>query len=88
MTWYIIAGILITSLGATYVKGYDLVKEKSPEHLPHYYLIMATIRMLLVITVVGIYVLLSENREASIHFALACVGMYAVMMVVALSLRH
>ena len=88
MTWYVIACILIISLGMAYVKGYDLVKKKSPEHLPHYYLIMATTRILLVLTIIGIHLLLSENREESIHFAIACLVMYVVMMVVTLSLRH
>ncbi len=75
-------------LGVAYVKGYDIVKAKSPDYLPHFYLIMATIRMLLVLTVVGLYVLYIDNRERSIHFALVCLGMYVVMMVVTLKLRH
>jgi cytochrome c biogenesis factor len=88
MTWYVIACILIISLGIVYVKGYDLVKKKSPEHLPHYYLIMATTRILLVLTIIGIHLLLNENKDESIHFALTCLGMYVVMMVATLSLRH
>jgi cytochrome c biogenesis factor len=80
--------LLMTLLGAAYVKGYDLVKKKSPEHLPHFYLIMATIRMLLVLTVVGIYALFSHSRADTIHFALIGIGMYVVMMVITLSLRH
>ena len=78
----------MTLLGAAYVKGYDLVKKKSPEHLPHFYLIMATIRMLLVLTVVGIYALFSDSREDTIRFALIGIGLYVVMMVITLSLRH
>ena len=80
--------LLMTLLGAAYVKGYDLVKKKSPEHLPHFYLIMATIRMLLVLTVVGIYALFSDSREDTIRFALIGIGLYVVMMVITLSLRH
>jgi hypothetical protein len=37
---------------------------------------------------VGIYVLLTDNREDAMHFALACLGMYVVMMAATLSLRH
>jgi len=84
---YLLA-LLMLLLGMAYVKGYDFVKARSPEHLPHFYLVMAAIRMLLVLTVVGIYVLLTENRADTIHFALACVTLYVVMMVVTLSLRH
>ncbi len=75
-------------LGFAYVKGYDIVKKHSPEHLPHFYLIMATIRMLLVGTVVALYVFFTENREDTIRFAIIFIIMYIVMMVVTLKLRH
>jgi len=71
-----------------YVKGYDIVKSHSPEHLVHFYLIMATIRMLLVATIVGLYVFFTENREDAIRFAAIILIMYAIMMVVTLKLRH
>ena len=75
-------------LGVAYVKGYDAVKRHSPEHLVHFYLIMATIRMLLVATVVGLYVFFTENRECAIRFAAIILVMYAITMVVTLKLRH
>ncbi len=75
-------------LGMAYVKGYDIVKEKSPEHLPHFYLIMATIRMLLVATAVGLFVFFTESREETIRFAIMMLVMYVIMMVVTLKLRH
>jgi len=75
-------------LGVAYVKGYDVVKRRSPEHLPHFYLIMATIRMLLVMTVVGLYVFFAPSREDAIHFAVIILIMYAITMVVTLSMRH
>jgi hypothetical protein len=71
-----------------YVRGYDIVKSRSPEHLVHFYLVMAVIRMLLVVTVVALYVLFAPNREDAIHFAAIILIMYAIMMVVTLSLRH
>ena len=80
--------LLMTFLGVAYVKGYDMVKARSPEHLPRYYLIMTTIRMLLILTVVGLYALFTDNREDTIHFAIACICMYVAMMVVTLSMRH
>lgn len=88
MTAILLLALFFTLLGAAYVKGYDLVKAKSPEHLPQFYLIMATIRMLLVLTVIGLYVWFANNREDAIRFALTSMGLYAVMMVVTLSLRH
>lgn len=81
--------IFFALLGTAYVKGYDLVKERSPEHLPHFYLIMTVVRMLLIATVVAIYVLLiAADRDDAILFALIYIIMYVAMMVVTLKLRH
>ena len=86
---YILSAIFFLLLGMAYVKGYDIVKRHSPDHLVHFYLIMATVRMILVATIVVLYVLLiAQNREDAIHFALACLGMYVVMMVITLLMRH
>ena len=85
---YVLAALLMTLLGVAYVKGYDVVKRRSPEHLVHFYLIMATIRMLIVATATVLYVFLAPSREAAIQFAAVILIMYAVMMAVTLSLRH
>ena len=85
---YFLSVLFFTLLGVAYVKGYDIVKRHSPDHLVHFYLIMATIRMLLVATVVGLYVFFTENREEAIHFAAIFLIMYAMTMVVTLLMRH
>ena len=85
---YFLSVLFFTLLGVAYVKGYDIVKRHSPDHLVHFYLIMATIRMLLVATVVGLYVFFTENRENAIHFAIIFIIMYAITMVVTLLMRH
>lgn len=83
-----LSALFFTLLGMAYVKGYDVVKSHSPEHLVHFYLIMATVRMLLIGTIVALYVLFAENREDAIRFALLFIIMYVVMMVITLSMRH
>ena len=85
---YVLSVLFFTLLGVAYVKGYDIVKKHSPDHLVHFYLIMATIRMLLVATVVGLYVFFTENREDAIHYDAIFIIMYAVSMVITLKLRH
>ncbi len=84
----VIAALLITLLGVAYVKGYDVVKSRSPEHLPHFYLIMATVRMLLIGTAVVLYVLLADSREDAVRFAIIILILYAAMMVTTLTMRH
>ena len=85
---YVLSVLFFTLLGVAYVKGYDIVKRHSPDHLVHFYLIMATIRMLLVATVIGLYVFFTENREDAIHFAIIFIIMYAITMVITLLMRH
>ena len=84
----VLSALFFIVLGVAYVKGYDFVKKHSPDHLVHFYLIMATIRMLLVATIVGLYVFFIENREDAIHFAAIFLIMYAITMVITLKLRH
>jgi len=84
----VLSALFFIVLGVAYVKGYDFVKRHSPDHLVHFYLIMATIRMLLVATIVGLYVFFTENREDAIHFAAIFLIMYAITMVITLKLRH
>ncbi len=89
VTQLLFAVFLFTMLGMAYVKGYDVVKRHSPQHLVHFYLIMATVRMLIVATAVAIYVLLiAKSRDDAIRFALIIIIMYVVMMAVTLKLRH
>ncbi len=83
-----LSALFFVILGTAYVKGLGFVKRHVPEHMVHFYLIMATIRMLLVATIVVLYVLLSDNRDDSIGFAAMFLGMYVVMMVVTLILKH
>ena len=80
--------LFFTLLGMAYVKGYDAVKHRSPENLVQFYLIMATIRMVLVATVVALYVVFTTDRDKAIEFAAMFIIMYAIMMVVTLVMRH
>ena len=84
----VLSALFFTLLGVAYVKGYDAVKRHSPEHLVHFYLIMATVRMLLIATVVVLYVLFAKHREDAVAFAAIIIIMYVVMMTVTLKLRH
>lgn len=80
--------LFFTLLGVAYVKGYDWVKRRSPQQLPQFYLLMATVRFLLVVTFAALCVLFTENREEAIRFVIIYMIMYATMMVVTLKLRH
>lgn len=88
VTEIVLSVLFFTLLGVAYVEGYDIVKRHSPDHLAHFYLIMATIRMLLILTVIGLYVFFTENREEATRFVVIFLIMYAITMVITLKLRH
>ncbi len=88
LTEVLLSALFFLLLGVAYVKGYDFVKKHSPEHLVHFYLVMAAVRMLLVGTVVALYVLFTDNRSDAIRFAAIFLIMYALTMGVTLKLRH
>ena len=48
----ILTAVFFILLGVAYVRGYDIVKRHSPDHLVHFYLLMTVIRIVLVATVV------------------------------------
>jgi len=85
---YVLAALLFTLLGMVYVKGYDFVQRRSPEHLAHFILVQTVIRLLFVATFALLVILTKENREDTIRFAAIYIIMYATMMVVTLKLRH
>ena len=83
-----LSALFFTLLGLAYVKGYDVVKRHAPDRLVHFYLIMATVRMLLVGTAVVLYVLFAPSHEEAVRFVLLFIIMYVAMMVTTLILRH
>lgn len=80
---------LYSLLGTAWVKGYDAVKRHSPDYLPQFYLIMAVIRVVFVLTAIGVYLLfISQSHGESVAFVVMMLVMYAVMMTVTLILKH
>lgn len=80
--------LFYTILGVAYCKGYDITKRHSPERLPQFYMIMAAIRFVMIITIVGIYAFTSGNRANTISFVTVFLALYMIMMVVTLKLKH
>ena len=80
--------LLITLLGVAYVKGYDMVKSRSQEHLPQFYLIMAAVRMVLIATTAAIVIIFTEDKTEARQFAIYIIIMYGLMMATTLALRH
>ncbi len=80
---------VVGSLGVVWVVGASVVKRHSPEHLPHFYMIIAVVRILILLTMIGGYIfLLSDSKEESKVFALFTMAMYVLMMVITLKIKH
>lgn len=75
-------------LGTLYVVGYNFFKKRSPEHLVHFYLILAVFRIMIVATVILLYTLTADSRAQAVHFAMMFIAMYVVMMIITLTLKH
>ena len=84
-----LAVLLFTLLGGAWVLGYDFVKKHAPAELPKFYILMAVVRVVLVLTVTGTYVLLiAQSATQAKAFAVMMLVMYAVMMAVTLKIKH
>lgn len=83
-----LSALFFTLMGMAYCKGYDLTRKHAPLRLPQFYLVMAVIRFILVVSAVGIYAFLSENRKDTVEFAALFFIMYVAMMVVTIKLKH
>lgn len=83
-----LSALFFTLLGGLYVKGYNFVKAHKPEKLVTFYFITATVRFVFVSTIIAIYAVMSQNRDDANLFAAMFFGMYAVMMVITLTLKH
>lgn len=78
-----------TVLGILWVWGYDVVKRRSPENLPKFYLVLAVVRILAVLTLAGVYILfISRSAGQSKAFALMVGAMYVAMMAITLKIKH
>lgn len=86
----IITGVCLYGfLGLAWVMGCHVVKQHSPEFLPRFYMLMAVIRFVLILTTIGIYIFFFANSHAeTVSFVVMMMMMYAVMMVVTLILKH
>ncbi len=88
VTTVFLSVLFYTILGTIYCKGYDMVKQASPERLPQFYMIMAAIRFVLIITIIGIYAFFSVNKANTLSFVTLFLILYIIMMIVTLKVKH
>ena len=73
---------LYVVLGTAWIKGAGYVKK-------HFHMILTIIRVISILTVIGLYLIfVSESQQESVSFVIMMLAMYALMMIVALLIRH
>lgn len=84
-----LCALLFIALGVAWVVGVGIVRRHWPRHLVHFYILMAAVRMVSVLTVAGVYILfISDSSAESKSFALMMMVMYVLMMLVMLIIKH
>lgn len=71
-------------MGTVCIKGCDYVQRVAPSYIAQFYLVMGAIRMVLTLTVIALYIALSDDRESAIRFTAVFLIMYAIMMMATL----
>lgn len=85
----ILSASIFVLLGYAWVSGYDIVKVHAPENLPRFWMVLASVRLIVVSALVAVYVIFfSSGIEESKSFVLMILAMYALMMTITLILRH
>ena len=67
-------------IGTVCIKGCDYVRRVAPSYIAHFYLAMGVVRMVLTLTVIALYIVLTDERESAIRFTAVFLIMYAIMM--------
>lgn len=87
--WTLCSIIFYTLMVYVWVKGLGIVKQHAPQKAVMFYFIMAAIRFTMALTLVGLYMLLSEHtqKEAASFCVTFCV-MYVAMVIISIILKH
>jgi len=89
MFWIIVAVVFYTLFIYIWVKGLDAVQKHQPEGAVKFYFIIASIRFVMALTIVALYMLFGNHthREAVV-FCTTFTLMYVVAIIVSVALKH
>ncbi len=87
--WIFVAVVYYTLFIYIWVKGLDTVQKHQPESAVKSYFVIASIRFLMALTIVALYMLFSNNTHGeNVVFCTAFSLMYAVAIIVSVALKH
>jgi len=89
MPWIVLVLVVFTMLTVVWVKGLGAVQRYQPEKAVTFYFLVAAVRFVVAITIVALYMLLSEHtREEAMVFCLISSLMYVAMVIISIMLKH
>ncbi|MBO7052167.1 MAG: hypothetical protein J6W24_05835 [Prevotella sp.] len=87
--WLVFSVFFYTLLIYAWVVGLRAVQRYQPERAVTYYFIMASIRFVMALTVVALYMLFAQyTHEEAVTFCLAFTLMYVAMVIISIILKH
>ena len=87
--WLIVAVVFYTLFIYIWVKGLGTVQKHQPEAAVKFYFIIASVRFVMALTIVAIYMLFGNHthREAAV-FCTVFSLMYVVAIIISVALKH
>lgn len=87
--WIVFSVFFYTLLIYAWVVGLRAVQRYQPERAVTYYFIMASIRFVMALTIVALYMLFAQHtHEEAVTFCLAFTLMYVAMVIISIILKH
>ncbi len=87
--WIWVAVVYYTLFIYVWVKGLDTVQKHQPEGVVRFYFVIASIRFLMALTIVALYMLFSNHTHSeAVAFCTIFSLMYVVAIIVSIVLKH
>lgn len=89
LPWLVFSAFFFTLLIYVWVMGLKAVQRYQPEKAVTFYFIMASIRFVMALTMVALYMMFSRHtQEEAVMFCLAFSLMYVAMVIISIMLKH
>ena len=87
--WIIVAIVYYTLFIYRWVKGLGTVKEYQPEGMVKFYFIMASIRFIMALTIVALFMIFGHHtHQEAVVFCTTFSLMYVLAIIVSVVLKH
>lgn len=87
--WIFVATVFYTIFIYVWVKGLGTIKEHNPEGTVKFYFVIASIRFIMALTIVALFMLFSNStHKEAVVFCTTFSLMYIIAIIVSIILKH